>query len=51
MITDFCDRDLPSQCHCIHVAFFLHGSRHYLFAAQYNVQQAFLKQYIFQKNL
>ena len=26
MTTGFCDRDLPSQCHCILVAFFLYAS-------------------------
>ena len=60
MTTGFSDRDLPSQCHCIPVALFLHFFCHYLFAAylfsfqcqldaQYNLQQAFLKQCIFQK--
>ena len=62
MTTGFCDRDIPSQCHCIPVAFFLYASCHYLFAAylfsfkcqldaQYNLLQAFLKQFIFQKTL
>ena len=55
--TGFSDRDLASQCHCIPVAFFLHASCHYLLVAylssfqcqldaQYNLQQAFLKQCI-----
>ena len=60
MTTGFSDRDLASQCHCIPVAFFLHASCHYLLVAylssfqcqldaQYNLQQAFLKQFIVTK--
>ena len=60
MTTAFCDKDLPSQCHCIPAAFFLHASCHYLLVAyffsvqcplddRYYLQQAFLKQWIFQK--
>ena len=62
MTSGFCDRDLLSQCLCIPVAFFLYASCYYLLAAyllsfqchldaQYNLQQAFLKQCIFQRTL
>ena len=62
MTTGFCDRDLPSQCHCIPAAFFLHASCHYLFTAylflfqcqfdaQCNLQQTLLKNNVFFRKL